>query len=119
MSIEEEYYEIMDLIEEGKDTTLTIELFEKFKEHILKDNIECFEDPDVLKEAHSGSLYGEAGKGFYGQQASIEVYVKDDKFFVIGSVMTSNYKEEVKTVGELRDAVYNIQESIWDDCMSQ
>lgn len=119
MSIQEEYYEIMDLIEEGKDTTLTIELFEKFKEHILKDNIECFEDPDVLKEAHSGSLYGEAGKGFYGQQASIEVYVKDNKFFVTGSVMTSNYKEEVKTIGEFRDAVYNIQESIWDDCMSQ
>ena len=119
MSIEEEYYEIMDLVEEGKDTQLTIELFEKFKGHILRDNVECFEDEDVLKESFSGSVSGLAGGGFYGQHASIEAYIKDNKFFVEGSVMISNYKEEVKTIGELRDAVYTIQESIYDDCMSQ
>jgi len=119
MSIEEEYYKIMDLVEEGKDTVLTVGLFEKFKGRILKDNVECFENEDVLEDAHNGSLYGEAGKGFYGQQASLKVYIENDKFFVEGSVMISNYKEEVKTIGELRDAVYTIQESIYDDCMSQ
>ena len=117
--IEEQYYEIMDLLEEGKDTVLTVELFEKFKGHILRDHVGCFEDEDVLKEAFSGSVSGLAGGGFYGQHASIEAYIKDNKFFVEGSVMISNYKEEVKTIGELRDTVYTIQESIYDDCMSQ
>jgi hypothetical protein len=100
------------------DTKLTNELVEAIQGHVLRDNVKCFESPWALDDADSGQVDGEAGKGFYTADASLWIEGSDNAFFVIGHVLGNEYKGTATTIKELQDAVWSVQDSIYEDCMS-